>query len=202
MGGVLMSGLGAKALNEVRKLEVPIKNIVINGDVKNDTSGFSAYAGVLTWTKEGITATARAVGYVNLNSYQKTEREGLWLIRADVTDEENKANIRGYDNVKIDNVLYTIKFLKASDRRTITLSKDGPEGTQFTMHTLLMANLTEGFGEGNEPSISEFDKMLKQFPNSWFGGTVNIFDTKNFMGLVFKELEEIRNAVTTLGGNS
>lgn len=40
---------------------------------------------------------------------------------------------------------------------------------------LIVIDLTKTFGAGNEPTATQMDRLLEQFPNSWFDGTQNIF---------------------------
>lgn len=63
-------------------------------------------------------------------------------------------------------------------------------------------NLTKTFGQGNEPTSEQMDLLLEQFPNYWFEGMKNLFSAEQFMKLYFKEMKEIRNAITSLGGGS
>ena len=64
----------------------------------------------------------------------------------------------------------------------------------------VLINLTKEFGKGNEPTTEQMDALLEIFPNSWFYGTKNIFNAKHFMKMYFKKINELENAITTLGG--
>lgn len=81
------------------------------------------------------------------------------------------------------------------------LSYDKPY-VNIEISKIVVIDLSSVFGKGNEPTVEQMDEVMKQFPSGYFKGIKNIFNPSNFMGLVFKELEEIRNAITTLGGNT
>lgn len=46
-------------------------------------------------------------------------------------------------------------------------------GEKFYIRNVLMVDLTLTFGEGNEPSIEEMNKLLERFPMGWFDGTIS-----------------------------
>lgn len=48
-------------------------------------------------------------------------------------------------------------------------------GDNFTVRKAITLDLTETFGAGNEPTQTQMDRLLTQFPNSWFDGTKNLF---------------------------
>lgn len=79
--------------------------------------------------------------------------------------------------------------------------RDPKVPTTYQVGSVLLIDLTETFGSGNEPTTEQMDKLLEQFPNSWFDGTVNIYNSKHMMVMFFNELTELNNAITTLGGN-
>lgn len=43
---------------------------------------------------------------------------------------------------------------------------------------IIAIDLTNVFGAGNEPTAAQMDRLLTQFPNSWFNGTENLFLAK------------------------
>lgn len=71
----------------------------------------------------------------------------------------------------------------------------------ISIRRALALDLTTIFGTGNEPTQTQMDRLLAQFPNSWFDGTVNIYNSKHMMSMLFKELTKMNNAITALGGN-
>ena len=75
------------------------------------------------------------------------------------------------------------------------------ESATYKISNRLLINLTKTFGEGNEPSKNTMDRLMDKFEERGFDGTVSLFNAKDFMVFVIKELEEQRNAITSLGGN-
>ena len=51
-------------------------------------------------------------------------------------------------------------------------------GKVLQLSVPIVLNLTEIFGVGNEPTSAQMDRLLTQFPNSWFTGTKNLFLAK------------------------
>lgn len=51
-------------------------------------------------------------------------------------------------------------------------------GDTFKIKNAFVIDLTATFGAGNEPTDAQMDRLLKQFPNSWFDGTENLFLAK------------------------
>lgn len=75
--------------------------------------------------------------------------------------------------------------------------------TELRAKNLLMLNLTELFGAGNEPSADDVYKLLNCFENHWFDGTVDIFGRD---AMIKKTLDEEYEAVekdmeVTVGAN-
>lgn len=50
-------------------------------------------------------------------------------------------------------------------------------------------NLTETFGYGNEPTLSEMDVIMSKYPNSWFGGTISPLFTQKELYLEEKVID-------------
>ena len=65
----------------------------------------------------------------------------------------------------------------------------------------LAINLTDVFGEGNEPSIDVMDELMEKFPDSWFDGNGNLFNAEDFVKMYLNKMKELDNAIIELGGN-
>lgn len=50
--------------------------------------------------------------------------------------------------------------------------------TTYYVDNVMAIDLTATFGAGNEPTVEQMDRLLTQFPNSWFDGTENLFLAK------------------------
>lgn len=77
----------------------------------------------------------------------------------------------------------------------------GSPSLSIQVKNRLVVNLTTAFGKGNEPSKEQITVFLKTFPDSYFDGEKVIFDVGLFMRLYFKEMKELRLAITALGGS-
>ena len=85
----------------------------------------------------------------------------------------------GYDNNNI------VLFVRNTYADGATAS-----GKVLQLSVPIVLNLTEIFGIGNEPTTAQMDRLLTQFPNSWFTGTKNLFLAK----WALNELRRLDNA--------
>lgn len=67
-----------------------------------------------------------------------------------------------------------------------TLLDVTPEVASY-FDNFLMIDLTETFGVGNEPTQAQMDRLLTQFPNSWFDGTKNLFLARWALNELFRQ---------------
>lgn len=80
-------------------------------------------------------------------------------------------------------------------------STEVEEDKLVLVKNFLAINLTDVFGEGNEPSINVMDELMDKFPDSWFDGNGNLFNAEHFVKMYLNKMKELDNAITTLGGN-
>jgi|GEM_PF-6587495 len=80
-----------------------------------------------------------------------------------------------------------------------TVSKDKVMELQY----VLGIDLTDIFGSGNEPTTSEVNILLSNYPNSWFVGTVSPFvDNKDLYNRVYKINTKTLASKTIQGTNN
>ena len=72
-------------------------------------------------------------------------------------------------------------------------------GDQFQFRNILLMDITEAFGAGNEPTKEEIDELLSYFPESWFDGKQNL-PGKWVMTYLLNQVRDIKTAVVGLGG--
>lgn len=60
------------------------------------------------------------------------------------------------------------------DRFKVTAKNSGA-----LIDNIIVINLTDAFGQGNEPTLSEMNELLDDYPNSWFDGTVNFYNLES-----------------------
>lgn len=67
-------------------------------------------------------------------------------------------------------------------------------GKTIEVENVIVVNLTESFGAGNEPSQETMDKLLSLFPGAWFDKKINVGDLSvanfNFMVQQEKDINE------------
>lgn len=56
-----------------------------------------------------------------------------------------------------------------------TQGVDDEGNKMVNFENVFIIDLTATFGDGNEPTVSQIDRLLAQFPDSWFEGTQNIY---------------------------
>lgn len=67
-------------------------------------------------------------------------------------------------------------------------------GKTMQLFRPLAINLTDVFGEGNEPSSEEMDEILSKYDNSWFDGTSDILSIKKYIQDMNTRLSELQAA--------
>lgn len=203
---------------------VPAQNLVSNGDFSNGTTGWVVSLGAaqhnitvvdgvyqVTKTSDGsLLSVAQSGGVIGGHKYYLagfikgssvmnfTGNEFVYIpntpgqgaLGAVTTDWVRKSFIRIPTNTS------------TSYKITLFSGINIPLGETLYTKNILMIDLTEVFGDGYEPTKEEMDFLIDRFPDAWFGGTRNLFNAKRIMQLYFKEIREIRNAITSLGGGS
>lgn len=206
-------------LNSIEKdVVVEVTNQVVNGDFSKGTTGWASTSqDNIAIIDKVLMATVSSVSGTNaithkMSSISKTDIHYLSFkfmpfrthvpmilgINRLTTPKEALANTTN----KI-SLLYTPVSLDYS--MTFRLNRDSTDsmliGNVVEFSNFIDINLTATFGAGNEPTVTQMDRLLEQFPNSWFDGTVNIYNSKHMMGMLFKELTKLNNAIIALGGN-
>ena len=64
---------------------------------------------------------------------------------------------------------------------------------------VLLINLTELFGIGNEPTKEEMDELMKVIPNQWWDGEL-MLTQKQFITWQLNLIRKNTNAIIALGG--
>jgi len=204
--------------------DVPATNLVENGDFSNGINGWLFSSGEATVTDNVL----NFISDTNLNVYTKVTHPiikkpqindvvyGACYIKvADTSNiksfsiQPNATNYRGRfaissspklnEWVKLSGVS---KLANESDFFTVGAETKG-DGTvvEYQIKNNIYINLTKTFGVGNEPTAEQMDKLLEQFPNSWFDGAKNIFNAEHLMAMYFNKMKELDNAIVELGGN-
>lgn len=196
--------------------DVPVTNLVKEPLFKNNSPIVWRPNGGASYTEDkGVATIYNTTNNANPGIYQTISVSSKSVIYYSGNVKTDNDNGRSYIGLGTNNGRYfsNKEFETISGTGIVTsstqfyimlslgLGNTIPSDVTMSVKEPLIINLTETFGAGNEPTNEQMDKLLLRFPNSWFDGTVNLFNAKEFMIYVNKELEELRNAVTFLGGN-
>lgn len=185
-----------RTLKTERELNMNATNQIINGDFKKGTDNW--ILGALFGTTEGnelelTVATIASIGntyvrqdfkHIMGNKYYaafgikpKYSRPlGFFAANAYVIPS-NTIPVAGIWNN------YSTTYNAISDTNGLFMITHGTTsdyvvGDKYSIRNVIRINLTETFGAGNEPTQSQMDRLLAQYPNSWFDGTQNLFNAR------------------------
>ena len=175
--------------------EVAVTNEIINGSFTKGTEGWGAYNGSITTSGNTIQITGdfsnRLFQLWQPSDFQ-TGRKYYLAAHLKVVENISLIRLRSYPELvtlwQLDAPSHS-EWVRASAiydgknslTRTLYFTFEGEGiGVAELKHPLII-DLTETFGAGNEPTAEEMDRLLERFPNSWFDGTVNLFNAKYVM---------------------
>lgn len=196
-----------------------IKNEMVNGDFSQGLTGWTpggsanAYGIVDGQLKLGVTTPISGS-----TRYSKT----LPLINDNVYYVHLLGRLgvnsnKGYLAVRLSSQLYqdmvisaTMKKIslyhkfKTGDISTLTLYFEGGgtgnESTGYSIFdNIVLLDLTDIFGAGNEPTKLEMDELMKIIPNQWWDGELTLTQ-KQYMTWLLNLQRENTNAIIALGG--
>ena len=215
VGGITYTTAGDATRAVGKSVFVPATNEIVNGSFAKGSEGWTSHNGSITTSGDTIRITGGSSG-VSLQLWQPsaspTGRKYYLTAHVKAVEDISRIRLSSYPET------YVLRQLNAPSHsewlrvsaiydakynltRTLFFTFDS-EGTGLAelKHPLII-DLTTTFGKGNEPTAEQMDRLLTQFPNSWFDGTVNVYNSKHMMIMFFKELTKLNNAITTLGGN-
>jgi len=207
-----------------KTIDVPVKSIVKNGNFNDGFSWVVVLGGSLSVVNNVITlvgdGSSSSVILKNYNDINVSEVDDILYVSIEIKTNPSatKTVIQFFSSeatmgssqlnksdgsIKRQSLSYklgqTYGHLALGVRLYFTdVPSSANKETKFT--NLLSINLTQAFGKGNEPSVEQMDKLLEQYPNSWFDSTKNIFNAKHFMTMYFNKMKELNNAIIELGG--
>lgn len=197
--------------------DVSAKNIIKNGNFSGDLGGvglanswsFSSENGAENARVENNTQfwTAKSStwgGSIKTESYFYPRENHKYYIRAECKNVDYVRNSG-------DTSKYYSEFSNdGKNSGVITFSQDYSKtyfyfeakeiDIESSIRYVLVIDLTETFGEDNEPTATQMDTILEQFPNSWFDGSQNLFNARHFMSMYFDKMAELDSVITELGG--
>lgn len=177
-------------------------NLVTNGDVSNDTTGWSGIVANLSSANNTLSVTGDGSGldpratqtttlqyqngdkvYVKANC--KVTNSSAITIQYRLTATGMTTQTVTPKSAPALNENYSVSFV-------IPLASGGSgnvglqivhtytdaataNGKVMEVKNIIAINLTAAFGKGNEPTAEQMDGILAKFTNSWFNGTANLF---------------------------
>jgi hypothetical protein len=213
------------------QINTGLKNLSINSDYRNPIG--SASIGVtlsyednmLIGTSNGTSPNPRVL---RLGVYELSKLGHKYYIGADVLVTSNNCNRISIFSIRdasaknslfidnpsqnIWNKLRGISYIEFNNSSNVgfTLNTEYNSaaesvGSIFKIKNLVICDLTATYGEGNEPTLEEFEIELSKYPNGWFDGIVPLELTYSYTDNNYtdedKELvDSIPNKVSKVDG--
>lgn len=188
--------------------DVPTTNIIINGDFSQGLNRWYGTGGNILLLQNEVSFLSLTLNGRLQNSVALTT-DNIYFIRANIKSTSDKVHL-GLSGAQTTFHSGSGKYETLSGTWKSTVTATGQlrvtdprvsDWDEIFAKNALVINLTEIFGAGSEPTTEQMNTLLKQFPNSWFDGTKNIFNAKHMMNVYHKELTKMRNAITAMGGS-
>jgi len=168
------------------RTEFEAKNLVANGDFSNGTNGWtpvqdanliSDYTYPLTTVK--LVTSSAYKGFHQQLSVNAGDKIYISFIACGSSTVQISTKNAGIDEIGITEnpARYSSIYQWLSYFDSYIGLYNVSAGTNYYGYFKVI-NLTATFGAGNEPTVEQMDRLLTQFPNSWFDGTTNLFLAK------------------------
>lgn len=211
--------LTPKLLDDLRYLtsdvQMPMKNLIPNGDFSKGTTGWSFANGSASVNNKRY----RVIPNVGITFFEPRITLNTKVGVGDVLYMKSRFLYNGYltrlshmfnqggtqvapekrSSVYAPNIEHTVSDIitaspsQTSNSPTFYLGLYYATGATADAYVEFMdiafINLTEVFGAGNEPTKAQMDALLATYPNSWFDGTVNLAENKRIIPFLLKRLE-------------
>ena len=166
-------------------------NLIANGDFSNGTTGWSASDATISVADNTLSVTP-TVQYGGVKSYNfRMVANNKYYVRMIINRangvviniEKNYTFYASLLPLPTAGSLVDTKFIytptETNDLYRLVIVSDMESGwTASLLKHVEVIDLTAAFGKGNEPTAEQMDRLLTQFPNSWFDGTENLFLAK------------------------
>lgn len=103
------------------------------------------------------------------------------------------------DFVLFNNISTIVNDEQSYSLRIVENRESGWDAIQIKK--LVVMDLTETFGAGNEPAETEMEELLAYFDDSWFDGTSNFGNFQWFMKYLLTRIRTLEIAVAGIGGS-
>lgn len=189
---------------------IDIENAESNGDFINDTVGFTVVGSVAVdevvylTSGKSIKLTATGTTVYALKDYILDNDHIIYIaIKGLITSTSNNFGIRVYDyqsSSNIQDILFDLGILGSwqllSATRTIAgggirlyIGVNASRTFVCNYDNLIIVDLTDTFGAGNEPSKEEMDYLLEEWTSEYLDGTESV-DWNTWLKIKIKYLQD------------
>lgn len=183
--------------DEVKTDKLKTTNIITNGDFSQGTTGWTLGSGISVISNELVFNVAS--DNVEASQTIQTVIGRKYYIKANL-----KAYTSGYLSLRgtgFSGVISTfIPLASTLGTKSVVLACTQNTGLKFitpfiegfkgTLDDVIALDLTATFGAGNEPTAEQMDRLLAEFPNSWFDGTQEILPLKVLPDIFATKVQE------------
>lgn len=191
-------------LSAFKATDVPAKNKIVNGDFSDGAQGWSGISNPLSVVDGRLYCDGTNTDVRQAYQSGKIAPSTVYYVRYEFDIEEGKGVVVNFGGEGLTGSMtgtgVDSRVKRASESVNGNIVFNFSANTTGYVGRTLLINLTQTFGDGNEPTAEQMDALLEQFPVSWFDGTKSLFNAKEFMSIYHKKITELENAITALGG--
>lgn len=194
------------------RTEFEMRNLITGGDFSNGvnpmtTQGLSNAIAVTDKIIVNGTATDYSGRYVDIKA---NTGDKIYISFSATNEGATSPNLAVHDYGSFNNSTYispvgplrtVITPAKINGIRFYLQQIGGTTYTNYTMDNLVFINLTATFGAGKEPTLTEMDRLMARFPNSWFDGVKPIQTIETLYQEKANKVQEAWITPTLINGN-
>ena len=165
-------------------------NLVTNGDFSNGTTGWYLvggtgiktvanneltinYTSFFQWHSSVVTYAGQQIPAITNNKYymkMDVSGVGAYLSYGNIS-RTSLTTTSAYTKLS---TVFTAPTVTSYPNNPYSFGMNGNLNTEYKIKNFVVVDLTTTFGEGNEPTLAEMDRLMARFPNSWFDGVKSI----------------------------
>jgi hypothetical protein len=168
---------------------VTVTNMLENGNFANGTAPWVAYFGTMAVTDNGLTFTnngSQRSAYVMQAVTTEADHKYYAKARVRVTNADcemivlrDSVGALKQITAPVQNEWYDISEIKTGLSTQVNVrhyyaDAATANGKVMEIANVMVVDLTDTYGSGNEPDIASFEAVLAKFSDGWFDGTVSI----------------------------
>lgn len=199
--------------------QLKLKNEVVNGDFRDGISNWDKVGGTISYTGGGLEYTITNLNWTSrVATFQDFayQADSKYYIKTSISSSKTGLVVVALRNVTLADFTGNIKIgthngsglqvfsaITTSDqtyssrlglgiRQDYLLMND-----IYKINSVVIIDITNAFGKGNEPTKNEMDELIKILPNGYFEGDLQ---NKYLHIWQLKLIRQNRNAIVALGG--